>query len=75
MVAVRWYPRFNLSHRDALPYLPHGLDTAGLLEHPAHDVRGRQTTAPAVRHAMRINSVTTVFEHTVASHAAVCSKR
>ena len=29
------------------------------------------TTAPTVRQAMRINSVTAVFEHTVANHATV----
>ena len=34
----------------------------------------RATMAPTLRQAMRINSTTAVFEHTVASHATVWSK-
>ena len=34
----------------------------------------RATIAPTVRHAIRINAVTAVFEHCVASHATVSSK-
>jgi hypothetical protein len=34
----------------------------------------RVMIAPTVRHAIRINAVTAVFEHCVASHATVSSK-
>ena len=34
----------------------------------------RPTITPTVRHAIRINAVTAVFEHCVASHATVSSK-
>ena len=34
----------------------------------------RATIAPTVRHAIRINSHTAVFEHATASHATVSSK-
>jgi hypothetical protein len=41
---------------------------------PAVSAQTRATTAPTVRQAMRISSVTALFEHTVASHATVRSK-
>jgi hypothetical protein len=38
---------------------------------PAVSAQTRPTTAPTVRQALRINSVTALLEHTVANHATV----
>ncbi len=40
---------------------------------PAVSAHTRATTAPTVRQAMRISSVTALFEHTVANQATVWS--